>query len=407
MADVNECKNNLPSAVFHLPSVLEGLPMTLEPLLSLADRSDRVRLRITGPDRVKFLNNLTTNDVKRLAVGQGCEAFVTSLQGKTIGYVTLLAANDELLLRSDAGALEGLLSHFQKYAVFDDVAWEDVSASTCELHLIGSNCVDLLARLGLPEPAQGVLDHEAARLDALPVQVVREAPTGRPGVTLLGPVALADRVRSSGRAIGLVDLDPATFDALRIEAGTPVFGRDITPGNLPQELGRDRQAISFAKGCYLGQETVARLDALGHVNRLLKGLRLDRPAPAGTELKTAEGQVAGALTSVVLDPDHSQPIALGFVRRPHARPGQSLAFDAQGQRGVAQVCDFPMRRPWNEWWDAQDMARSVASEDAWLIRLQARSASECILSLGLHFLGLPRNALAGASGLQDRCPTPS
>jgi folate-binding protein YgfZ len=313
------------------------------PSLAMVDRTDRVRVRIAGPDRLQFLNNLTTNDIKRLAVGQGCEAFVTSLQGKTLGYVTVLAGADEILLRSDPGTLVELLPHFRKYGVFDDVSLDDLTPTTCELHLIGSRSGDLVARLGLPEPTSGELGHVPGTWSSRPVLVIREAPAGLPGLTLIGPRELAEAVRDTGAGSDLVALDPAIFEALRIEAGTPVSGRDVTPSNLPQEVGRDRQAICFTKGCYLGQETVARIDALGHVNRLLKGLQLDVPAPPGTELKTADGKAAGSITSSAIVPATGQAIALGYVHVAQARPGNGLKFDAEGRSGTAVVVDLPMK----------------------------------------------------------------
>ena len=103
----------------------------------LFDRSDRRRIAITGPDRAKFLHNLLTNDVKRLPVGKGCEAFVTSPQGKTLAFVTVLAGENEILLRTDAAAIDALLPHLQKYGVFDDVTIEDISDTTFEYHLAG------------------------------------------------------------------------------------------------------------------------------------------------------------------------------------------------------------------------------------------------------------------------------
>src|ERR1700756_1483442 len=107
------------------------------PAGGLIDRSDRVRVEGSGPARAKFLHNLTTNEVKRLRAGRGCEAFVTSLQGKTIGYVILLAADDRIIVRSDPGGLELAMPHFRKYGVFDDVQIEDHTESTFELHLVG------------------------------------------------------------------------------------------------------------------------------------------------------------------------------------------------------------------------------------------------------------------------------
>ena len=121
--------------------------------VGLVDRSDRVRLEITGPDRAKFLHNLTTNEIKRLAVGRGCEAFVTSPQGKTIGYLIVLAADDRIIARADPGGDVLALPHFQKYGVFDDVAIDDRASSTFELHLFGPQAAELVQRAAgrLPE----------------------------------------------------------------------------------------------------------------------------------------------------------------------------------------------------------------------------------------------------------------
>ncbi len=110
----------------------------------------------------------------------------------------------------------------------------------------------------------------------MPVRLMRESPALPRGLTVIGELAAAAAIKDSlmkhGRDLGLIEFDAASFDVLRIEAGTPVFGKEVTDKNLPQEFGRDDRAISFVKGCYLGQETVARIDAIGHVNQVLKGL---------------------------------------------------------------------------------------------------------------------------------------
>ena len=126
----------------------------------------------------------------------------------------------------------------------------------------------------------------------------------------------------------------------RIEAGTPLFGRDITDANLPQEIARDARAISFVKGCYIGQETVARLDALGHVNRTLAGVRFaatDVPA-SGTELTDDSGKVAGRVTSATFSPTLGAPLALAFVRRETNTPGSKLTSAV----GPAEVVQLPL-----------------------------------------------------------------
>lgn len=314
---------------------------------AVRDRSDRGRLLITGPDRARFLHNLCTNEVKRLAPGAGCEAFVTTPQGKTLAHVTLHALPDFIYVRTDAAALGALGAHLAKYGVFDDVAIEDISAKTVELHVAGPDAERIISEMGGPLPGPSPLDCTTAELDEVPIDLLREAPTGRPGLTLIAvrPAApdgwlqiLVER--------GAVVLDQPEWEALRIEAGTPVFGRDLTADNLPQELGRDRQAISFVKGCYLGQETVARLDALGHVNKILRGFLFNpgvAPSP-GTALM-ADGKTVGTLTSVAFSPGFNLPIGLGYVRTTHAEAGRTLSIDAGPDGATAVVTDLPMGPP--------------------------------------------------------------
>jgi tRNA-modifying protein YgfZ len=298
--------------------------------VGLADRSDRGRIEINGPDRAKFLHNLTTNEIKRLAAGHGCEAFVTSPQGKTIGYLIVLAAEDRILARSDPGGGEAVLAHLQKYGVFEDVAIGDSSAATFEFHVAGQEAASLLRRAGAQLPEAADYEHGMTELESCPVRVVRESPTLLPGYTIIGEHDSADTVREvllwHGRDPGLTVIDPESFEVLRIEAGTPVYGKDITEKNLPQEIGRDARAISFVKGCYLGQETVARLDALGHVNQILRGLRFHEPSPApepGAPLED-QGKRVGVVTSAAFSPILGVHLALGLVRTTHAAAGTRL-----------------------------------------------------------------------------------
>jgi folate-binding protein YgfZ len=314
------------------------------------DRSDRVRIEVTGLDRAKFLHNLTTNEVKRLPAGRGVEAFVTSPQGKTLGYVTLLVGDDRIDVRTDPGGSAQLEPHLCKYGVFDDVALEDVSGRTYEYHLAGPSAEEALRRAGADLPDPGDLSHLHTAIGGAAVRVVRESPMGVPGLTVIGNRADAGDVRAalraSGAPLGLADLDPATAEALRIEAGTPVFGRDVTADNLPQEVARDDRSISFVKGCYLGQETVARIDALGHVNKLLRGLTLtggeaDVP-PAGSAIE-ADGKPVGAVTSSAFSPGRGCPVALGYLRTAHAQPGTPVRVVAPGSSLSAVVADLAPR----------------------------------------------------------------
>lgn len=299
--------------------------------LALRDRTnDRRRLLVSGPDHVKFLHNLMTNDVRRLAVGRGCEAFVTSPQGKTLAFVSLLAQPERILLRTEPPGFDALLAHLEKYGLFDDVRLEDVTSSTVELHLVGPEAGPRLEALGLSLPTEPGSATEGT-LRGESVRIVAEALTGRPGWTLLagdgaGSTVIA-AVRGPSSASDLVELDEPTWNALRIEGGTPLSGSDVTSENLPQEVGRDAQAISFVKGCYLGQETVARIDALGHVNRFLRGLTINArsiPDPSG-EL-VGDGKVVGRVTSSAFSPGWDGVVALGYIRATHAGPGTVLSL---------------------------------------------------------------------------------
>jgi folate-binding protein YgfZ len=326
--------------------------MTLDPRRALTtaaaflDRSDRVRLSVSGPDRAKFLHNLTTNDVKRLAPGRGAEAFVTSPQGKTLGFVTILVGEDRIDVLTDPGGAGHLSPHFAKYGVFDDVSIEDVGPRTFEYHLAGPGAVEVLGRLGAGLPEEGDLRHVDTTVAGHPARVVQESPLGVPGLTVIGDREHGEAVRAAmAEGGGVPALDAAAAEALRIEAGTPAFGRDVTAENLPQEVGRDARAINFVKGCYLGQETVARIDALGHVNKHLRGLVFPGLAgavpPAGSAIE-AGGKAVGALTSSAFSPWRGSPVALGYVRTAQATAGTAVEVVAGGERWPAVVTDLPM-----------------------------------------------------------------
>ena len=156
---------------------------------------------------------------------------------------------------------------------------------------------------------------------------------------------VGEALKSAGSPGEWVQIDSSTFEWLRIEAGTPVFGKDITEKNLPQEIGRDARAISFVKGCYLGQETVARIDALGHVNQVLKGLTFESGSAcpvSGSALEDG-GKRVGAITSAAASPGRGRPLALGLIRTSHAQAGTALrvAIDPGPEPIVATVRDLP------------------------------------------------------------------
>ena len=315
-----------------------------------ADRGARSRWRVTGPDAAKFLHNVTTNDVKRLPVGRGREAFVTSLKGRTLAHISILALDDSMLVRADPDGLATALPHLRKYGVFDEVEIEDRSAESSEHHVAGPDAEAWLASVGATIPEADDLAVVATQVLGHDILCIRESPTGRPGFSLIAlgenHAALGEALRAEEAASNLARVDDEVFEALRIEAGTPVFGRDITEANLPQEIGRDDRAISFVKGCYIGQETVARLDALGHVNRIIKGLifRAGDPAPAHGAALQVDGKDIGAITSTAFSPGWNAHIGLGLLRVSHATAGAELSWrdPETGATHPVIVADLPM-----------------------------------------------------------------
>jgi folate-binding protein YgfZ len=315
-----------------MPSATNAEIMTaLRQSVVTADRTNRGRVRVLGKDRVRLLHNLTTNDIKNLAVGGGCEAFVTSTQGKTLGFVTLHAEADQFLMRCDPGGLNLLCPHFQKYGALDDVEFIDESEATFELHVAGARAIDLLTLLIGPRQAGSNLSISRIAYQNTTLEVIREDPLGTFGFSLIGnAAALADLPQSLFGELDLGTLrglNMNAWEALRIEAGTPAFGMDITEANLPQEIARDASAINFNKGCYLGQETVARIDAIGHVNKLLRRVeaRTKGALEPGMPL-FADGKQTGTVTSAAVSMNSGLPIGLAMLR---------VGFDAAGTQLLA------------------------------------------------------------------------
>ena len=287
--------------------------------VGIADLTGRTLLEIRGADRANFLHAFCTNNVKALQTGQSCEAFVTSPQGKTLGHVLVLCEADRLLLDTSPGQAKPLIDHFDRYVISEDVQFVDRTAETGVLLVAGARAAELLPIAG---------QQRAARV-----------PYVSNGWFFW--VAAADVQAMIGKLeqAGALLCGPEAVEAARIEAGFPLFALDITEDNLPQEVGRDAEAISFTKGCYLGQETVARIDALGHVNKKLVGLKFagDGVPEIGTPLLAGDKQV-GSVTSSAWSPRLSAPLALAYIRTPHARAGSQLASPL----GPAEVVALPL-----------------------------------------------------------------
>ena len=303
----------------------------------LVDFSHRTQVEMTGDDRASFLHNLCTNDIRKLAPGSGCEAFLTNIQGKILAHILVFAGADSLTLETMAGQGETLVAHLDRYLIREKVELHDRSQDWAELLLGGKEVGSLLAKLGAALPEQR-LQHQSASIAGKPVQLRRVDMLATPCVLVVSGRSDIVEVWQALHSAGATPSGRQALEAGRIEAGFPWYGQDISDANLPQEVGRDLLAISFVKGCYLGQETVARLDALGHVNRTLVGLRFSgSPPPAGLEF-LVDGKSVGRVTSSAFSPRRQVAVGLGYVRSGHNQPGSKLAYEG----GTAEVTELPM-----------------------------------------------------------------
>ena len=299
----------------------------------------RTRIELTGNDRATFLHNLCTNEIRKLPTGVGCEAFFTTVQGKTLGHGLVFATADALVVDTVAGQAETLLAHLHHYLVCEQVELTDRSQERLALLLSGPDSQRVLETVAGADIPRTQLAHATAQVAGKSVWLGRFDFAGPLGYLISAAAGDAASVQAALIDAGAEACLPAALKAARIEWGFPLFGQDITAANLPQEVNRDARAISFVKGCYLGQETVARIDALGHVNKMLVGVRFDatKVPPPGCEL-SANGQEVGQVTSSTYSPKLDSPLALAYVRRGSNAPGARL----NSAVGDAEVVKLPV-----------------------------------------------------------------
>jgi tRNA-modifying protein YgfZ len=295
----------------------------------LVDRSGRGKLALTGSEAKPFLNGQVTNDVEALEPGTGCYAAFLTPKAKMLGDLRILDAGDELLLDTERVSLQALFDLIRRFRIGYQVELHKRTLERGLLSLVGPRAREAAGATDLPEIEHA---HRAGEVGGAPVRLIATAD----GVDVLCHAEDTDRVREGLVAAGAQPVGEASVEVVRVESGRPRFGVDLDDATIPQEAGLNDRAVSFTKGCYVGQETVARLFYRGKPNRHLRGLRLSAPAPVATPVRLGDREV-GRLGTVVLSPVHG-PIALAIVRR-EAAPGDTLAV---GDEGVsALVVELP------------------------------------------------------------------
>ena len=277
---------------------------------------DRTVMMLNGSDRTRFLQNFCTADVSSIAPGSGSEAFILNVKGKVIGHIYVLVHPEKIELNTVAHQGESLCEHLERYIIREDVVIRDESSQYAHWVISGPDATRSLANAGLTWASNiNYLQHQPFQSGPIQGSLTRVCIANESDFLMRVSLDHAEPTAQWLAENWISTISEEVFDAGRLENGFPYFGRDITDANLPQELGRDAQAISFSKGCYLGQETVARLDAMGHVNWKLAKLVAteDTELVSGQEI-LVDGKVGMRVRSVAWDPQRNLLKALAFVR---------------------------------------------------------------------------------------------
>ncbi len=293
----------------------------------LLDRSDRGKLTVAGAEATEYLQGQLTNDIEALDAEQGCYALLLDPKAKIQADMRVLRLDhDQIWLDLEPEAREATLHHLRTYSIGRELEIADVGDRWAIISLIGPASAAIAGIEGLsPEHAQRHRDSQGLEVLAVATDL---------GLDL---ITRADQADALSRGLLEAGAEPVSEDGaeiLRVETGRPRLGREMGPETMPAEAGVVERAVSFEKGCYIGQEPVARLHYRGHPNRTLRGLRLGAPAPAGAVIRAPEREV-GELGTTCVSPAHG-PIALAVIRR-EAQPGDAVEIDGTG----AAIVELP------------------------------------------------------------------
>lgn len=304
--------------------------------------SYRTWVEVRGEDRVAFLHGLLSQDIQRLKPGTVAPSFALDAAGKVVAHLYVLAEEERLVLDLPAWVAPRLLEHLERYLVADEVEFVQPQEPVALLALEGPQSPAVLERvLGEAPPEAG--RHTRVTVDGRLVRVVGVSELGGPGFRLAVPAGSAPEMFAALRDAGASPVGLAALDVCRVEAGVPWPGLDMDESVLAMETGR-LDAISFDKGCYLGQEVVERIHSRGHVNRTLRVLVLEKDAslpPSQTPVEF-EGRAAGETRSAVLSVALDRPVALAWIHRRAEEPGTEVELRLPDRRVRAEVRKPPV-----------------------------------------------------------------
>ena len=305
----------------------------------LIDLSSRGRLRVSGSEATMFLNGLITNDMKTLAENRWMPAAFPTVQGRLIGAVRVVRLKDAFVIDTDAESHEAVLKTVSRFTLAGDFHVKDLTTETTLLSVQGKRAVEVVEKVLETSvsdlPRDGVLE---TNWQNTPVTIIRATHTAEDGFDILIDSAEGAQLRQA-----LIDADaqavsPDVFEVLRIEAGIARFGHDMDETNVVTETNLD-DAVSYTKGCYVGQEIIVRIKHRGHVAKKLTGLRFhtEKRIEPGTIIKSSDGKEIGKLTSTAFSPKLEATIGLGYVRYEFLNPGTTVVIEPEIQATTAEL----------------------------------------------------------------------
>jgi folate-binding protein YgfZ len=309
---------------------------------ALVDRSMLGKVVVTGRDRQAFLQGMLTNDVKSLLPGQGVAAAFLDAHGKVMALLRVYALEDRLWLELPAGLTDATLQALDHFLISEKVVFEPADAAFAIVGVQGPAARTLLEKLtglGLELPPH---HHVEARVGGVTVRVVHRKEGVNPGFHCWTAPAEAAVLWQALADAGARPVGMAALDTYRVEGGVPWYGRDVDQAQILPETGLE-DLVSYTKGCYIGQEVVARVKYRGHVNRALTGLVLDGEAVPDRGARVfAEDKDVGWITSATRSPALGRVVALGYVRREHLAAGSSVIVAVDGPPVAAKVAPLPL-----------------------------------------------------------------
>jgi folate-binding protein YgfZ len=317
----------------------------------LIDLGTRGRLNVSGSEAVQFLNGLITNDVKTLAAGAWMHAAFPNVQGRLLASVRVLHRADGFLFDTEAATREAVLKTLERFTLAGDFRVTDLTDELRCVSLQGARAAEIMASV-LGEEAASVARVLVADVvwSGHAVAVIRATHTGEDGYDLFVNASAEKALRDALTEAGAQPVGSEALEILRIEAGQPRFGIDLDETNVVLEAGQD-EAVSFTKGCYIGQEIIARIHWRGHVAKRLAGLVLDEAGAIRRDdrVRSAEGKEIGRITSAAFSPRLNRTVALGLIKYDFLADGTEATVVSDEAEHRARIEQLPLvRGGWHE-----------------------------------------------------------